>query len=162
MDVGEDCLVRISARLCSELWIVNRLRTLPGSSLGQSLADQLCTDPRPPEALGVHRALIARFKGSTDAFFAIRTLSIRRIVRSDLTAHSQTLKTRHPFLRSARETRRSRFRLSEIFFLQKISRLFEGRLHRGQPCQKQPSTNRAILRPGQAKSGLPGTFQCFR
>lgn len=35
-------------------------------------------------------------------------------------------------------------------------------LHLGQRCQKQPLTKMAILRPGKAMSGLPGTFHSKR
>jgi len=93
---------------------------------------------------------------------ALNSFRMRRTVEGEVTLHSHTLTTLHPFLRSWRETRRSRFRLLDIFSLQNATLLLDGRLQRGHPCQKQPSTNKAIFRSGQAKSGFPETFQCFR
>ncbi|SRR6266404_2115915 len=87
---------------------------------------------------------------------------MRLIVRCDSTSHSQTRTTFHRCCLNFRVTLRSRLRLVESFCLQNERLLFEGRLQRVQPCQKHPSTNNAILRSGQAKSGFPTTFQCFR
>jgi hypothetical protein len=94
--------------------------------------------------------------------FGLKAARIRSIDRCDSTAHSQTRTTFHPCRLNCLATRWSRLRLVAIFCLQNERLLLEGRLQRGQPCQKQPSTNKAIFLSGQAKSGLPGTFQCFR
>lgn len=75
---------------------------------------------------------------------------------------SQMRRTRQPNLRSSRLTRRSRSRLADNFFSQN-ARLPAGILKcRGQPCQKQPSTNTASHFSLKAKSGLPKTFRCLR
>jgi hypothetical protein len=87
---------------------------------------------------------------------------MRRSDEGLFTQHSQIRTTFQPWRRSNRVIRRSRFRLASILLFQ-YSTFDVGRdLHLEQPCQKQPSTNTAILRPGQAKSGFPATGQCFR
>jgi hypothetical protein len=93
-----------------------------------------------------------------------RNSSVRITSRKDLlfaTQHSLILKTFQPCRRKRRVIRRSRLRLFSILFFQNSTFDVGSDLHLEQPCQKQPSTNIAILRPGQAKSGLPGTGQCF-
>lgn len=75
---------------------------------------------------------------------------------------SQIRITFQPSLRSVRVTRRSRSLVASILFFQNLTFDDGNCLHFAQPCQKQPSTNTATLRPGQAKSGLPATGQCFR
>jgi len=87
--------------------------------------------------------------------------AIRASVAGFRTTHSLILRTVHPFRLKAWVTCRSRRLLFSIFFFQN-SVFVRGRYLQRQPCQKQPSTNTASLRPGQAKSGLPGTFQCLR
>jgi hypothetical protein len=86
---------------------------------------------------------------------------MREEVRSSLILHSQTRRTLHPSFRSFRLTRRSRRRFETIFGFQKSVLLFDGRLQRGQPCQKHPSTKSATRDFGQAKSGLPAIGHCF-
>lgn len=89
-------------------------------------------------------------------------LLMRRSVRASPTAHSHTRSTFQPSRRSLRETRRSLRRLAVTLSRQNPRLVFDGLSHRGQPCQKHPSTNRATFAFGQAKSGLPATDQCFR
>ena len=86
---------------------------------------------------------------------------IRATVRSSLILHSQTRRTLQPSLRSFRFTRRSRRRFEMILGSQNAVLLFDRRSQRGHPCQKHPSTNRATLDLGQAKSGLPAATHCF-
>ena len=92
----------------------------------------------------------------------LNAFRMRLRVKGDITRHSQTLMTFHPSLRNRREVRLSLFWFCKTLCRQKATLLLDGRLHRLQPCQKQPSTKRAILRPGHAKSGLPTTRQCLR
>ena len=86
---------------------------------------------------------------------------IRASVRSSLIRHSHTRRTLHPSFRSFRLTRRSRRRFETIFRFQNDVLLLDGRSQRGQPCQKQPSTNRATRDFGHAKSGFPATGHCL-
>lgn len=86
---------------------------------------------------------------------------MREIVRSSLILHSHTRKTLHPSCRNFRLTRRSRRLFEAIFGFQNDLLLLDGRLQRGQPCQKHPSTKRATRGFGQAKSGLPEMGHCF-
>ena len=73
-------------------------------------------------------------------------------------AHSHIRKTaHHPDARSARETARSRCAFRASFVAQKATRVFGVRPWRGQPCQKQPSTNTATFCARKTKSGLPGS-----
>jgi hypothetical protein len=75
---------------------------------------------------------------------------------------SQTRTTRQPFRRRVRVTSRSRSLLRRNLRFQK-GRLPRGRVEcLGQPCQKQPSTNTAILNFGNTKSGRPKTGRCRR
>lgn len=67
---------------------------------------------------------------------------------------SQIRRTSHPALRSARFTKRSRALFAESLFRQKAALFFGWVECSGQPCQKQPSTNTANLRPRNTKSGL--------
>lgn|ERR1700731_71256 len=83
-------------------------------------------------------------------------------VKGDVTRHSQILMTFHPSPRNRREMRLSLIWFCKTLWRQKATLLLDGRLHLLHPCQKQPSTNRAILRPGHAKSGFPRTGQCLR
>lgn len=97
--------------------------------------------------------------------------SSRRIVASRLainagpsrSSHSQSVRTCQPWPVSVAHARssRSRFRL---IFARQYSVLCRGIaiLQRSQPCQKQPCTNTAMRRPGNAISGRPATFQCSR
>jgi len=87
---------------------------------------------------------------------------MRCAVRADVTTHSHTRNTFQPWRRSRRETRRSRLRLSETFFRQKPTWLFDGRLQRGQPCQKHPSTKTASRSLRKTKSGHPSNGRCRR
>ena len=87
---------------------------------------------------------------------------MRASVRLSPTAHSQTRSTAQPSFLSFRETRISLLRLARTLARQNFTLLLEGRLHRGQPCQKQPSTKRATFNFGHAKSGFPATGHCFR
>ena len=89
----------------------------------------------------------------------VNALAIRISVCSAfwrLSEHSQIRKTFHPAARSNRDTVRSRFLLQASFALQNRTRLFGILAWRGQPCQKQPSTNTATFRMGKIKSGFPG------
>ena len=90
------------------------------------------------------------------------TRLIRASVASDSTLHSHIRRTLHPLRLRFCATRTSRLRLSSTFLRQNLTLLFDGLLQRGQPCQKQPSTNSATFKPGQAKSGFPRTGHCFR
>ncbi len=69
---------------------------------------------------------------------------------------SQMRSTRQPRRRSSRSTSRSRSRLRAIFSRQNRALPFGEVPCRGHPCQKQPSTNTARRRAGNAKSGRPG------
>ena len=86
---------------------------------------------------------------------------IRASVAGFRTAHSLILRTVHPSRLRDWATRRSRRLLFSILFRQN-SVFVRGKYLQRQPCQKQPSTNTASLRPGQAKSGFPATGQCLR
>ena len=83
------------------------------------------------------------------------------MVRSSPIRHSHTRRTLHPSCRSLRDTLASRRRFDTIFDFQNFLLLLDGRSQRGHPCQKHPSTNRATLAFGHAKSGLPATGHCF-
>jgi hypothetical protein len=101
----------------------------------------------------------------TGSVIVLRKSTARRIreaVAWSVTRHSQTRRTLQPERLSKRATRMSRRLLSSTFLLQNATLLFDGRLHRGQPCQKHPSTNKATFILGQAKSGFPATCQCLR
>jgi hypothetical protein len=87
---------------------------------------------------------------------------IRASVASDSTLHSHIRRTLQPLRLRFCATRTSRLRLSSTFLCQNLTLLLDGRLQRGQPCQKQPSTNTATFSPGQAKSGFPSTGHCLR
>lgn len=76
--------------------------------------------------------------------------------------HSLTRTTVQPARRNLLVTRLSRRRFASILSRQNLALLRGKLLQRGHPCQKQPSTNTATLRPGQAKSGRPSTVQCLR
>ena len=91
----------------------------------------------------------------------VKILRIRVSVEGLSTVHSLILITVHPSRLNDCVTRRSRRLLVLILLLQNSVFVRGKYLHR-HPCQKQPSTKSAILRPGQAKSGLPATCQCLR
>ena len=63
--------------------------------------------------------------------------------------------TRQPLLRSARVTVRSRRMLRAILARQYARLVLGGLKHRGQACQKQPSTNTTICAKRKVKSGFP-------
>ena len=85
------------------------------------------------------------------------------IPESDFISHSQMTMTVHPMASNASAFSLSRWTFRSNFSRQKsVCDFGRGRLHLGQRCQKQPFTNIAILRPGYAMSGLPGTFFQFR
>lgn len=85
------------------------------------------------------------FHGGVDAVF--------------LSSHSQMVMGVQPISVSAATAARSRSTLRRNFASQNSTlRLGWLGLHLGQRCQKQPLTKMAILRPGKAMSGLPGTF----
>ena len=86
---------------------------------------------------------------------------IRDNVRSSPILHSHTRSTLHPAFRSFRATLASLRRFDTILDLQNVRLLFDGRLQRGHPCQKHPSTNSATFDFGHAKSGFPATGHCF-
>lgn len=86
---------------------------------------------------------------------------MRARVRSSPIRHSQTRSTLHPLSRSLRATRKSLRRFETILDFQNVLLLFDGRSQRGHPCQKHPSTKRATLDFGHAKSGFPATGHCF-
>ncbi len=100
-------------------------------------------------------------RGQTGYDYRLTARIIRKTVRSSSIRHSHTRSTLHPALRSLRATLMSRRRFDTIFDFQNFLLLLEGRSQRGQPCQKHPSTNRATLDFGHAKSGLPSTGHCF-
>lgn len=74
-----------------------------------------------------------------------------------LSAHSRTRRTVQLLFLSSRDTSRSRRILRCIFSLQNSTELEGIRWQRGQPCQKQPSTNTASLLLKKTKSGFPKT-----
>ena len=75
---------------------------------------------------------------------------------------SQTRSTLQPFRLRARLTRWSRSLFRSNFWIQ-YSRLLGGtRWHRGQLCQKQPSTKTTTRSLRNVKSGLPGRGRCLR
>ena len=86
----------------------------------------------------------------------IARLSIPQ-ARERAKAHSHIRKTVHPDARSARETARSRCAFRASFAVQNATRVFGVRPWRGQPCQKQPSTNTASFAARNMRSGLPGS-----
>ncbi len=86
---------------------------------------------------------------------------IRATVRSSFIRHSHTRSTLHPSFRNLRATLTSLRRFENILDFQNVLLVFEGRSQRGHPCQKHPSTKRATLDFGHAKSGLPATGHCF-
>lgn len=86
---------------------------------------------------------------------------IRDAVRCSFTLHSHTRRTVHPSLRNLRATLASRRRFDTILDFQNVLLVFDGRLQRGHPCQKHPSTNSATRDFGHAKSGFPATGHCF-
>lgn len=63
--------------------------------------------------------------------------------------------TRHPELRSAWVTVRSRRMLRAIFAFQYLRLVLGGLKQRGQACQKQPSTNTTTRADRKVKSGFP-------
>ncbi len=75
-----------------------------------------------------------------------------------LRAHSQMRRIRQPARRSPRLTFLSRALFAINFGAQKSSFVFGTRACFGQPCQKQPSTNRAIRSRHQTKSGRPSSL----
>jgi hypothetical protein len=78
-------------------------------------------------------------------------------------SHSHTRNTRQPLLRNARVTSRSRALLRLSFAAHQSERVFgKGACFGlGQPCQKQPSTNKATRSWRKTKSGLPN-IRAFR
>ncbi len=92
---------------------------------------------------------------------APNALAMRLSVDGLYMKHSLIRMTVHPSRLRDRETRRSLRLLFSILSLQNFV-LVRGRYLQRQPCQKQPSTNTAILRAGHAKSGFPSTSQCLR
>jgi hypothetical protein len=86
---------------------------------------------------------------------------MRASVEGFRTLHSLMRRTLHPSLRSDFATRMSR-RMFVSILLRQNSVFVRGRYLQEHPCQKQPSTKTASLRPGHAKSGLPATGQCLR
>jgi hypothetical protein len=95
---------------------------------------------------------------------AARLDSIARTMRFSVegreTAHSLMRSTVQPDRRRALATRMSRRLLYSNLSTQK-RRLVLGIFLQLHPCQKHPSTNTAIFRPGHAKSGRPRIGQCF-
>jgi hypothetical protein len=87
-----------------------------------------------------------------------------------LRAHSQTRMTTQPLRRSLLVTRRSRARVQRSLSDQTFVFVAGSRFRQSCPCQKQPSTNRAIRSFVQTKSGLPTigawrrqpVIRCFR
>jgi len=79
------------------------------------------------------------------------------LAMADLTAHSQTVKTRHPAVIS-NAVLRSSLSLFELIFSSQNSVLVPGTLKYLQPCpcQKQPFTKRTAPNFGKTRSGLPG------
>ncbi len=75
-------------------------------------------------------------------------------------SHMRT--TVQPRCFSSRVIRRSRRRFRSIFGIQYASLLCGMRKHRGQWCQKQPSTKSATRSRRKTKSGLPGRSGCRR
>ena len=78
-------------------------------------------------------------------------------LRARVNAHSHTRSTVQPAARRARETARSRCAFRASFGCQYARRDEGTRPWRGQPCQKQPSTNTATFSARKTKSGLPGS-----
>jgi hypothetical protein len=83
--------------------------------------------------------------------------AIVRPARGRAKAHSQMRRTVQPDARKARVTARSRCAFLASFGAQYSMREVGTRPWRGQPCQKQPSTNTATFSAGNTKSGLPGS-----
>lgn len=75
---------------------------------------------------------------------------------SRFTAHSQYRMTVNPADLSSRFTRRSLILLRANLALQYLMLVLGKCPHLGQPCQKHPSTKRAIFAAGKTKSGHPG------
>src|SRR5260221_8569909 len=85
---------------------------------------------------------------------------MRAIVRTPRwgeSAHSHTRSTRQPALRNVRVTVRSRCAFRPSFAAHHAARVAGFVAWRGQPCQKQPSTNTASFAARKRKSGLPKT-----
>ena len=89
----------------------------------------------------------------------LRKRTIRRATNSCpvfLRSCSQIRMTRQPRCRSASDTDWSRARFRVILASQNAELLFGTLKCRGQPCQKQPSTNTATFHFWKEKSGRPG------
>jgi len=85
-------------------------------------------------------------EGRSERRSRVRTMrDIVRAARDRVKAHSQTRTTVHPDLRKARVTSRSRCAFLASFGAQYVRRDDGTRPWRGQPCQKQPSTNKATF-----------------
>ena len=82
---------------------------------------------------------------------------LRHFRGSRLSAHSQYRMTVNPADLSSRFTLRSRILLRVSLAFQYLTLLLGICPHRGQLCQKHPSTKRAIFTDRKTKSGLPGT-----
>jgi hypothetical protein len=89
-------------------------------------------------------------------------LAIRRIVDSFPIRHSHTRMTIQPWRRRVLATFLSRRQFSAILASQNVWLLLGARRHRGQPCQKHPSTKSATRILGQQKSGVPRIGYCRR
>lgn len=79
--------------------------------------------------------------------------------------HSQTTRTRHPNVVRASVAALSRCLLCSSFPCQKSLRVLGtfARLQSRCPCQKQPLTKIATIRPGRTMSGVPGrSLRCRR
>ena len=85
-----------------------------------------------------------------------RPMRRRTPAKSCRTSCSQTRITLQPRRLSNRSTCLSRCRFRRILAAQNALFVFGIVPCWGQPCQKQPSTNTAILRRRKAKSGVPG------
>ena len=83
--------------------------------------------------------------------------AIVRPARERTKAHSQMRRTVQPEARSARVTVRSRSAFRASFAAHHAARVTGLVAWRGQPCQKQPSTNTATFSARKMKSGLPGS-----
>lgn len=87
-----------------------------------------------------------------------RWIRSRQATARLFSSHSQILITWYPSARAARRRRRSRHRFRPIFAAQYAVFVLGMWPQRGQPCQKQPSTNTATFARGKIKSGEPTSF----
>ena len=109
-----------------------------------------------------HPSNLSRSHGKWDDVYLKHLLNFEATWAELASSCSHTRMTVHPIFRNSLFTNLSLFLFAWSFFFQN-DRLFLGMLECfGHPCQKQPSTNKAILCFRNTKSGLPNwQFGCI-